>query len=111
MIAYTLSVDGIYRLEAEYFLDPIEQLSNIPSRTEDEEAKLQELKDYHEIFLEMMSQVSINYGGGMTMADLSGVVFIDGTRNSCQAVIDLALSQVGQIGGQPYWVITAFRAV
>ena len=110
VIAYTLSVDGIYRLEAEYFLDPIEQLSNIPSRTEDEEAKLQELKDYHEIFLEMMSQVSINYGGGMTMADLSGVVFIDGTRNSCQAVIDLALSQVGQIGGQPYWSYYGFSS-
>jgi len=66
VIAYTLSVDGIYRLEAEYFLDPIEQLSNIPNRTEDEEAKLQELKDYHEIFLEMMSQVSINHGGGIS---------------------------------------------
>ena len=110
VIAYTLSVDGIYRLEAEYFLDPIEQLSNIPNRTEDEEAKLQELKDYHEIFLEMMSQVSINYGGGMTMADLSGVVFIDGTRNSCQAVIDLALSQVGQTGGQPYWSYYGFSS-
>jgi len=110
VIGYTLSVDGIYRLEAEYFLDPIEQLSNIPNRTEDEETRLQELKDYHEIFLEMMSQVSINYGGGMTMADLSGVVFIDGTRNSCQAVIDLALSQVGQTGGQPYWSYYGFSS-
>ena len=110
VISYTLSVDGIYRLEAEYFLDPIEQLSNIPSRTEDEEAQLQELKDYHEIFLEMMSQVSVNYGGGMSMADLSGVVFINGTRNSCQAVIDLALSQVGQTGGQPYWSYYGFSS-
>ena len=110
VISYTLSVDGIYRLEAEYFLDPIEHLSNIPSRTEDEEAQLQELKDYHEIFLEMMSQVSVNYGGGMSMADLSGVVFINGTRNSCQAVIDLALSQVGQTGGQPYWSYYGFSS-
>ena len=110
VISYTLSVDGIYRLEAEYFLDPIEQLSNIPNRTEDEEAQLQELKDYHEIFLEMMSQVSVNYGGGMSMADLSGVVFINGTRNSCQAVIDLALSQVGQTGGQPYWSYYGFSS-
>ena len=110
VIAYKLSVDGIYRLEAEYFLDPIEQLSNLPSRTDEQETKLQELKDYHEIFQEMMSQVSINYGGGMTMADLSGVVFINGTRTGNQAVIDLALSQVGQTGGQPYWSYYGFSS-
>ena len=108
VIAYTLSVDGVYRLEAEYFLDPIEQLSNLSSRTEEQETKLQELKDYHEIFQEIMSQVSINYGGGMTMADLSGVVFINGTRTGNQAVVDLALSQVGQAGGQPYWSYYGF---
>lgn len=110
VISYTLSVDGIYRLEAEYFLTPIEQLSNIPHRTEEEESKLQELKDYHEIFQEMMSQVSINYGGGMTMADLSGVTFINGTRTENQAVIDLALSQVGQAGGRPYWSYYGFSS-
>lgn len=110
VIAYTLSVDGIYRLEAEYFLDPIEELSNKLSRTKDEETKLQELKDYHEIFQEIMSQVSINYGGGLTMADLSGVQFINGTRVSNQAVIDLALSQVGQAGGQPYWSYYGFSS-
>lgn len=108
VISYTLSVDGIYRLEAEYFLDPIEELSNKPIRTDDEETKLQELKDYYEIFQEMMSQVSINYGGGLTMADLSGVIFINGTRTSNQEVIDLALSQVGQVGGQPYWSYYGF---
>lgn len=110
VISYTLSVDGIYRLEAEYFLDPIEELSNKLNRTEDEEAKLQELKDYYEIFQEMMSQVSVNYGGGLTMADLSGVVFINGTRTSNQEVINLALSQVGQAGGQPYWSYYGFSS-
>lgn len=58
----------------------------------------------------MMSQVSINYGGGLTMADLSGVQFINGTRVSNQAVIDLALSQVGQAGGQPYWSYYGFSS-
>ena len=109
VIAYTLSVDGIYRLEADFF-DPIEELSNKTNRTDEEETKLQELKDYHEIFQEMMSQVSINYGGGLTMADLSGVQFINGTRVSNQAVIDLALSQVGQAGGQPYWSYYGFSS-
>lgn len=110
VISYTLSLDGIYALEAEYFLDPIEQLSNIPNRTEDEEARLQELKDYHEIFIEMMSQVSINYGGGLTVSDLSNVTFVNGTRTENQDVINLALSQVGQTGGQPYWSYYGFSS-
>ena len=110
VISYTLSIDGLYALEAEYFLDPIEQLSNIGSRTEDEEIKLQELKDYYEIFLEMLKQAGINHGGGMTMADLSGVAFINGTRKSNQDVIDLALTQVGQKGGQPYWSYYGFTS-
>lgn len=110
VIAYTLSVDGIYRLEAEYFLGPIEELSNLPNRTDEQETQLQELKDYHEIFQEMMSQVSINYGGGLTMTDLSGVQFVNGTRTANQDVINLALSQVGQMGGQPYWSYYGFSS-
>ena len=108
VISYTLSLDGIYALEAEYFLDPIEQLSNITNRTEQQNTQLQELKDYHEIFVEMMSQVSINYGGGLTISDLSNVTFKNGTRTANQDVINLALSQVGQIGGQPYWSYYGF---
>lgn len=103
VISYTLSVDGIYRLEAEYFLNPIEELSIKDKRTKEEESNLAQLKDYHEIFKEMMSQTAADYGGGMTMSDLSGIKFTDGKRKKNQAVIDLALSQVGQIGGQPYW--------
>ena len=110
VISYTLSLDGIYVLEAEYFLDPIEQLSNITNRTEQQEAQLQELKDYYEIFIEMMSQVSINYGGGLTVSDLSNVTFVNGTRTANQDVINLALSQVGQTGGQPYWSYYGFSS-
>ena len=109
VISYTLNVDGIYGMVAEYFTDPIDELSNINPRTQDEEQRLQELKDYYEIFNEMMF-ASTSYNGGMTMADLSGVNFVDGTRVSNQAVIDLALSQVGQAGGQPYWSYFGFRS-
>ncbi len=109
VISYTLALDGIYALEAEYFLDPIEHLSNITNRTEQQETQLQELKDYHEIFVEMMSQVSVNYGGGLTMSDLSNVTFVNGTRTANQDVINLALSQVGQKGGHPYWSYYGFK--
>ena len=110
VISYTLSLDGVYTLEAKYFLDPIEQLSNITNRTEQQETQLQELKDYHEIFVEMMSQVSINYGGGLTISDLSNVTFVNGTRTANQDVINLALSQVGQTGGRPYWSYYGFSS-
>lgn len=108
VITYTLSIDGIYGMVAEYFTDPINELANINPRTDEQENKLQELKDYYEIFCEMMSMVSSAYSGGLTMADLEGVDFIDGTRTGNQAVIDLALSQVGQVGGQPYWSYYGF---
>ena len=35
--------------------------------------------------------------------DLSGVDFVDGERPGNQAIVDIALSQAGQVGGQPYW--------
>ena len=107
VISYTLTLDGAYALEARYFTDPINQLSSINPRTDEQEAQLQNLKDYYEIYLEIMRQVGQQYGG-MSIADLSGVQFINGTRNSCQAVIDLALSQVGQQGGAPYWSYYGF---
>lgn len=110
VITYNLNIDGIYGMVAEYFTDPINELANINPRTEEEENRLQELKDYYEIFCEMMSMVASAYSGGLTMADLSGVDFIEGTRAGNQAVIDLALTQVGQVGGQPYWSYYGFAS-
>ncbi len=47
------------------------------------------------------------FGGGSSNAsvstDISGVVFIDGERTGNQEIVDIALSQVGNVGGQPYW--------
>lgn len=35
--------------------------------------------------------------------DLSGVTFVDGDRPGNSALVNKALSQVGNVGGQPYW--------
>ena len=47
------------------------------------------------------------FGGGSpdtsNSEDLTGVVFVNGTRPGNQAVVDIAKSQVGNVGGQPYW--------
>lgn len=110
VITYTLNMEGAYALTAKYFINPINELSNIPNRTEEQERKLQDLKGYYEICEEYMKLVSTDFGGGMNMGDLSGVDFVNGSRPSGQRVIDLALSQVGQQGGQPYWSYYGFSS-
>jgi hypothetical protein len=40
---------------------------------------------------------------GSAVSGFEGVHFVDGTRPSGQAIIDHALTQVGQVGGEPYW--------
>lgn len=103
VLTVTLNMDGLYQLLYEYFEQPIDVLANNTNRTEEEDRELANLKDYYEICLEYIRQVSQDYGGGLTMEDLSGVEWVNGTRVGNQAIIDLALSQVGQVGGQPYW--------
>lgn len=110
VLSVTLNIDGAYELLAKYFTDPIEELSNIQNRTEKQEEQLQNLKDYYEICLEMMGEVSSDFNGGMNMGDLSGVQFVNGTRKGCQPIIDLALTQVGQVGGKPYWSYYGFSS-
>lgn len=103
VLTVTLNMDGLYQLLYEYFEQPIDVLANKTNRTEEEDRELANLKDYYEICLEYIRQVSQDYGGGLTMEDLSGVAWANGSRVGNQAIIDLALSQVGQVGGQPYW--------
>lgn len=43
---------------------------------------------------------SLDFSGSM---DISGVVFINGERIGNQRIVDIGLSQVGNVGGQPYW--------
>lgn len=103
VLSITLNMDGVYGLLQKYFTDPIDQLANLASRTEEQEVRLQTLKDYYELCLEYINEVNVNYGGGLSMDDLSGVAWVNGTRTGNQALIDLAMSQAGQTGGQPYW--------
>lgn len=110
VISFYLTLEGAYALEQKYFTDPINELSNVANRTEEQESQLQKLKDFYEIYLELMLQIGAEYGGGLTMSDLSGVQFINGTRTPNQAVIDLALLQVGQQGGRPYWSYYGFSS-
>lgn len=109
---YTLNLDGLYPILNETFYQPIDTLEALgSSRTQDQEEQLQNLKDYLEIYEIMAREVfQGTFGGGMTMEDLSGITFVDGSRTPNQDVVDLALSQVGQQGGQPYWSYYGFSS-
>ena len=45
-----------------------------------------------------------------SMSEETGVEFVDGTRPGNQAVVDIAKSQVGNVGGQPYWSWYGFNS-
>lgn len=66
----------------------------------------EQLKMYG-VYLETRGNKPLLFGGGSSdsspSTDLSGVKFQDGIRQGNQNLADIAKSQVGNIGGQPYW--------
>ena len=108
---FTLNCDGIYSLVQEYFLDPIDALESTSPRSDDEEKQLSLLKSYYEIFEEMAKLVSIGgYSGGLTVEDLSGVHWVNGSRTGCDAIIEYAKQYLGNTGGQTFWSYLGFRS-
>ncbi|WP_082891599.1 CHAP domain-containing protein [Bariatricus massiliensis] len=66
----------------------------------------EQLEMYH-VYLATGGNKPLLFGGGSPdgtpSEDLSGVQFEDGTRPGNPAVIEIAKSQVGNVGGQPFW--------
>jgi len=90
------------------FANRINDLLSLAVLTDDQRNLLSDLQDYYEIALEYLAQISLVYGGGMTISDLSHIAWVTGTRAGRQEIADLALLQVGQVGGQPYWSYMGF---
>lgn len=65
-------------------------------------------------YLEMSGNKPYVFGGGTndtsTSTDLTGVVFVDGERVGNQSIVDIAMSQIGNAGGQPYWSWYGFNS-
>lgn len=61
----------------------------------------------YNVYLQTKGNKPLLFGGGSIdgspSTDLSGVDFVDGERQGNQNTVDIALSQVGNVGGQPYW--------
>ena len=66
----------------------------------------EQLEMYH-VYLQTSGNKPLVFGGGSAdtsaSEDLSGVTFVNGTRPGNTALVDIAKSQVGNVGGQPYW--------
>ena len=63
--------------------------------------------EMYQVYRQTLGNKPLIFGGGSpdmsNSEDLTGVVFVNGTRPGNQAVVDIAKSQVGNVGGQPFW--------
>ncbi len=63
--------------------------------------------EMYQVYRQTLGNKPLIFGGGSTNTSdsesLEGVEFINGTRPGNQAVVDIAKSQAGNVGGQPYW--------
>lgn len=70
--------------------------------------------EMYQVYRQTLGNKPMIFGGGSldtsNSEDLTGVVFINGTRPGNQAVVDIAKSQVGNVGGQPYWSWYGFNS-
>ena len=70
--------------------------------------------EMYQVYRTTLGNKPLIFGGGSpdtsNSEDLTGVVFVNGTRPGNQAVVDIAKSQVGNVGGQPYWSWYGFNS-
>ena len=63
--------------------------------------------EMYQVYRQTLGNKPLIFGGGSVdtsdSESLAGVEFVNGTRPGNQAVVDIAKSQVGNVGGQPYW--------
>ena len=68
----------------------------------------------YNVYLQTKGNKPLLFGGGSIngspSTDLSGVEFVDGERQGNQNTVDIALSQAGNVGGQPYWSWYGFNS-
>ena len=73
----------------------------------------EQLEMYH-VYLQTSGNKPLVFGGGSAdtsaSEDLSGVQFVNGTRPGNTALVDIAKSQVGNVGGAPYWSWYGFNS-
>ena len=83
------------------------KLTNTPISSFAPELLTPEQLEMYRVYLQTSGNKPLIFGGGTSdgtpSEDLSGVQFVNGTRPGNTALVDIAKSQVGNVGGQPYW--------
>ena len=83
------------------------QLDSRPISSVASELLTPEQLEMYQVYRQTLGNKPLIFGGGSpdmsNSEDLTGVVFVNGTRPGNQTVVDIAKSQVGNVGGQPYW--------
>ena len=70
--------------------------------------------EMYQVYRQTLGNKPLIFGGGSAdtsdSESLAGVEFVNGTRPGNQAVVDIAKSPVGNVGGQPYWSWYGFNS-
>ena len=70
--------------------------------------------EMYQVYRQTLGNKPLIFGGGSAdtsdSESLAGVEFVNGTRPGNQAVVDIAKSQVGNVGGKPYWSWYGFNS-
>ena len=70
--------------------------------------------EMYQVYRQTLGNKPLIFGGGSAdtsdSESLAGVEFVNGIRPGNQAVVDIAKSQVGNVGGQPYWSWYGFNS-
>lgn len=70
--------------------------------------------EMYQVYRQTLGNKPLIFGGGSAdtsdSESLAGVEFVNGTRPGNQAVVDIAKSQVGNVGGQSYWSWYGFNS-
>ena len=70
--------------------------------------------EMYQVYRQTLGNKPLIFGGGSAdtsdSESLAGVEFVNGTRPGNQAVVDIAKSQVGNVGGQTYWSWYGFNS-
>ncbi len=90
----------------EYYILNV-KLTSKPISSVASELLTPEQLEMYQVYRSTLGNKPLIFGGGSAdtsdSESLAGVQFVNGTRPGNQAVVDIAKSQVGNVGGQPYW--------
>ena len=97
----------------EYYILNV-KLTSKPISSVASELLTPEQLEMYQVYRQTLGNKPLIFGGGSAdtsdSESLAGVEFVNGTRPGNQAVVDIAKSQVGNVGGQPYWSWYGFNS-